>query len=89
MHAARGKAASGLTVGCDPVIEPARREGRISRNPVSGAPIQAEQLNRMGGASGNQPRRRPGIALGVVRPSPPLARRRSPPACLAWRAVSL
>jgi hypothetical protein len=56
VHTALGEAASGLSVGCDPVIEPALRYLRIVCTPVSGAPIQADQLHGTAGVAGNQPR---------------------------------
>ena len=72
VHAAPGEAAPGGTVGCDPVIKPARRYGRIGRSPVRGAPIQADQLDSTGGVAGDQPGRLPGVALGVVLPQSPV-----------------
>ena len=70
MHAALRKAASGLTIGCDPVIKPALCYLRISRTPVGGAPIQPDQLRGAACVADDQPRRRPGITLGVVLPQP-------------------
>jgi hypothetical protein len=72
VHTALRKAASGLAVGGDALIEPARRYARIRRTSISGAPIQADQLHGATCVAGNQPCRRPGIAFGVVLPQPPV-----------------
>jgi hypothetical protein len=54
VHAALRKAASGRTFGRDAVIEPARRDIRISRTPVNSTPIQPDQLHGTGNVADNQ-----------------------------------
>ena len=66
------KCPSGSTVGCDPIIKPARGHVRISRTSVGGAPVEAYQFRGMARIARDQPRRFPSIGLGVVLPQPPV-----------------
>src|SRR5277367_6149011 len=68
--AALGESTPALSVGRDPVIEPALHHLGVSRPALGSAPVQPDQLARSRGAPGDKPCRRSGVALAVVLPQP-------------------
>lgn len=68
VHTALGEHPTGLTVGCQAVIEPTLHDIGISGAPLCGASIQAHKLTGADGVAGAQPRWFPGIGLRAVLP---------------------
>ena len=78
VHTALTECAPVRTVGCDPVVEPARHQPRVGVSPGALGVGQTDQRRDGAGVAGQQPHRGAGFAFGVVLPQPAARPRQIP-----------